>query len=289
MRQHVQERPDEATAPAGRVRGANVNCGIIVAMLLSSVGQMEEAFYHDFRGGADPLSALRLLGPNAWEVTTQEAEGLRITLAADRPDKAPVGVSPRLAISGDFEITVGYEILSAEEPPSGFGAGVGVWGQIRSDPPQAVAVARLERPQKGSAFVTQFAQDLTANGKREFREKLLDGGAETRGRLRLARTGSELSYLVAFGESDAFDELHRVFVRTGDVEPLRISASTSNAASGLTVRLVDLRIRADQLPRTPKPAERGSLAVWLLALLLIIAVVLGGGFLAPNGFWAVRR
>jgi hypothetical protein len=267
-----------------------MNCGIIVAVLLSSVGQMEEEFYHDFRGGADSFPVLRLFGPNAWEATAQEAEGLRITLAAGRPDKAAVGVSPRFVISGDFEITVGYEILSAEEPPSGFGAGVGVWGQIRSDPPQAVTVARLERPQKGSAFVAHFAHDLAANGKREFREKLLDSGGEAKGRLRLARTGSELSFLVALGESDAFDELHRASVRTDDVGPLRISASTHNAASSLTVRLVDLRIRADQLPRTPKPAERGSLAVWLLALLLIIAVVLGGGFLVCRDWlWPRKR
>ncbi|HUT91538.1 MAG TPA: DUF1583 domain-containing protein [Thermoguttaceae bacterium] len=256
-----------------------MNCGIIVAVLLASAGQMEEEFYEDFRGGSEINPVLNLFGPNATQVAGSESQGLRITLSANRPDKAAVGVSPRFAISGDFEITVGYEILSADEPPSGVGAGVGIWGQIRSDPPQAMSVACLERPEKGSAFVTQFAHERTPDGKRDFKQKLLAGGAGKKGRLRLARTGSELSFLVAEGEGDTFEELHRVSVRPDDVKPLRITASTNNAACGLSVRLVDLRIRADQLPGAAKPAETGGWGVWLVAFLLIIAVGVTGGFL----------
>jgi hypothetical protein len=256
-----------------------MNCGIVVAVLLASAGQMGEEFYQDFRRGSGVHPALSLFGPNATQVTSGEAQGLRITLPANRPDKAAVGVSPRFAISGDFEITVGYEILSADEPPSGLGAGVGVWGQIRSDPPQAMSVACLQRPEKGTGFVAQFAHERTPDGKRDFKQKLLASGAAKKGRLRLARTGSDLSFLVAEGESDTFEELHRVSVRPDDVKPLRITASTNNAACGVSIRLVDLRIRADQLPGAARPAETGGWRVWLVAFLLVIAVGVTGGFL----------
>jgi len=265
-----------------------MNGGIIVAVILFSVGQMEEEFYQDFRGGAEIHPALSLFGPNRTQAIERDAQGLRITLPANRPDKRAVGVSPQFAISGDFEITVGYEILSADEPPSGFGAGVGVWGQIRSAPPQMINVARLERPGKGSGFVAIFAHEHDADGKRDFKQKPLTGGAGGVGRIRLARTGSELSVLVGEGESEELDELHRVSVRRGDVKPLRVSVSTNNVASSLSVRLVDLRIRADQLAAAAAPAETGGIGVWLVTLLLIIAVGGTGGFLLRR-YWLQRR
>jgi len=262
-----------------------MNGGIVVAVLLSLAGQVKQEFYQDFRGGSDLHPALSLFGPNASQLTGRDAGGLLIALPANRPDKRAVGISPQFALSGDFEITLGYEILAADEPPSGLGAGVGVWGQIRSAPPQTMSVARLERPGKGSGFAANFAYEVAEGGKRDFKQKRLDSGAARKGRLRLARAGSELRFLVADGETGTFEELHRVSVKTDDVKPLRISATTSNLASGLKVRFVDLRIRADRLPGAAAPTETRGIGVWLVTLLLILAIGGTGGFLV----WQYRR
>ncbi len=149
-------------------------------------------------------------------------------------------------------------------------------------------VARLERPGKGRGFVAIFTHEPGADGKRDFKQKLLDSGAGQKGRLRLARTGSELRLLVADGIIGEFDELHRVSVKTDDVKPLRVSVSTNNVASGLSVRLVDLRIRADRLAAAAAPAETGGIGVWLVTLLLITAVGGTGGFLLWR-YWPWRR
>ncbi len=254
--------------------------GTVLALLLSSLGQMDEEFYQDFRGGASIHPILSQFGPDSARAIRQEAEGLRITLPAGRKDRSAVGVAPRFRISGDFEITVGYEILAADTPSGGLGAGVKVWGKIASEEFQAMTLAHLIRPKEGSGFVAIFAHE--SDGKRVFKTESLATDAK-RGRLRLARTGSELSFLVAEGEGETFDELQRVTVGTSDVVALRIPASTANDPSGLSIRLLDLRIRADDLPAA-QARTRGSWG-WVVVWVLVVAVIGTGGFL----LWRYQR
>ncbi len=92
--------------------------GQVFALVLASLAQTEtdQEFYQDFRGGGSVHHALTLFGPYRDRAMQQEPRGLRITLPARRRDTAPVGFTPKFRISGDFEITVGYEILSAKPP-----------------------------------------------------------------------------------------------------------------------------------------------------------------------------
>jgi hypothetical protein len=99
-----------------------MNSAILLALLATPWGQMEDQFHQDFRGAASLNPTLTLFGPDSGKAVQFEPEGLRITMPAGRADKAAVGLAPNLRISGDFEITVGYEILSAERPAEGMGA-----------------------------------------------------------------------------------------------------------------------------------------------------------------------
>lgn len=232
-----------------------MNSGILVVVLLSSVGQMKEEFYQDFRGDSAMDPALGPFGPNSAEAMHSEAEGLRVSLSAGRGNGLPVGFVPRFKIAGDFEITVGYEILSSDEPYSGMGAGVKVWGKTSSKEFRAMTLAHVIRPQEGCGFVAIFARD--GDEGRVFETKSLTTDAKT-GRLRLARTGSELSFLVAEGESETFDELQRATIGPDDVVALRITANTGDVACAVTIRFLDLRIRAEDLPER----QGGSTGFW---------------------------
>ncbi len=267
----------------------------ILALFLASLGQvdMDKEFYQDFRRGSAVHHALTPFGPNRETAMQADAKGLRITLPAKRRDTAPVGLSPKFRILGDFEITVAYEIVSADEPPSGQGAGLKIWGRIRSDDDQTMTLAHLIRtkPQStgyqkdGSAVKHEVRNEFVATvsrqgsdpkGDRDFENKSLP--AETRaGRLRLMRTGSELIFLAAEGENGDFQELLRASVSTDAMTALRLSANTSDAASGLSLRLLDLRIRATDLLGAAPPKKRSyaSLVIWLS----VILVVGGGGYL----------
>ena len=58
----------------------------------------------------------------AAESIKSEPEGLRITLAANRRTAEPVGLATTFPIKGNFEITVRYSLLTADQPQAGWEA-----------------------------------------------------------------------------------------------------------------------------------------------------------------------
>ncbi len=164
-----------------------------------------------------------------------------------------------------------------------------IWGKIRSDDDQTFTLAHLIRPkpqgadaaQKGAKarneFVAVFSRKTAElEGKRDMTSEIL-ATEERVGQLRLIRTGSELIFLVAEGEYGSFQELLRTDVSTDAMMALRLSATTSDVDSGLTLRLHDLRIRASQLPGAAPPKKKSR--TWLVFLLAAVAFMGGGGFL----------
>src|SRR4051794_8932466 len=80
--------------------------------------------YQDFRHKRPLHDSLKLVGPDVEEAITAEEEGLRITLGATRKGHWPVEVTTDFPLSGDFEVTGTYELLSARRPTKGYGVGV---------------------------------------------------------------------------------------------------------------------------------------------------------------------
>lgn len=254
-----------------------MNPGTMLLLLAAPLAQMDDEFQYAF-GGGELHPALTRFGPNAAQAMANKPGGLLIALSADRQEKGAVGIEPRFGISGDFEITLDYEILSVEKPSTGIGAGVKLWGQIQSGEFQAITLGHMMDPEGKIEFGAIFAEGRDVK-KRQYKQKVLSTEAK-RGRLRLARTGSELSFLAAEEDKDAFQEIQRVSAGRGDVTPLRISANTSGAACGVTVRLANLRIRAEDLPGEPTKLRRSTSRGWLVVWLLVIAVVGTGAALS---------
>ncbi len=250
------------------------NATLVVLLLAPVPGQMRDEFYQDFRRGAIH-PALGQFGPDAARVIQQAPDGLRIALRAKRPELGAVGVTPQFQISGDFEITVGYQLLAAETPDSGLGTGVKIWGQIESVDQQAMTLAHLVRP-RGDPQILALMARIDEDDQRVVDQRSHEA-VERRGQLRISRVGSELLFSVAEGLSDEFVEIHRTTVDTGDVKTLRISANTHDVPVAVSVCLTDLQIRADRLPvTTSRPAQRSALFV--LGWLFVLAIVGAGGF-----------
>ena len=250
------------------------NATLVILFLAPVVGQMGDEFYQDFRRG--PIHpALGQFGPDAARVIQPAPDGLRIVLLAKRPEPGGVGVTPQFRISGDFEITVGYQLLAAETPPSGLGTGIKLWGQIESGDQQAMTLAHLVRP-SGEPQILALMARVGEDEQRVLDERSREA-VERRGQLRISRVGSELLFAVAEGLSDEFVEFHRAPVGSGDVKTLRISANTHDVPAAVSICLTDLRIRADRLPVTAPQAVRRS---WLAVLgwLFVLAIVGAGGF-----------
>ena len=245
-------------------------------LLLASFGQMGEEFHQDFRTDSELHPTLSLFGPNAFEAVQQGAEGLQITLPSGRADVGAVGVQPKFRMSGDFEITVLYEMGDVEPPGSGIGSGVKIWGKIASTPPQMTTLAHLVSPTNEARWVSIFAPE--GPGKNlQFRDQRLPPDLKT-GRLRLIRTGNVLSFQMAAGKEEGpFQELYRTDVKPDDVEVVRIQANTHGASSGVGLRLLKLTVRADRLLGMVEE-EVEDVWVWVVSWVLVLSLLGAGGF-----------
>jgi hypothetical protein len=238
----------------------------------------------DFRGGRSPLPPLGLVGPDADAAVRPEAEGLRITLAAGRPNPDVVGPALEVPVTGDFEITTGYEILQAEPP--GTEQGVGVELFIQTPPParEGLGLYRVLRTKEGEVYMT--SRNTTVDGKRQYRQKYFPTAARS-GRFRMTRTGAQVTCWVADGADGPFQELGRYDFSPDDLNRVRMGAYTGGARSAVDVRVVDLRIRSagpipDQGAEPPPPAappQKTGAKRWLLwaglvglGLTLVVAV-----------------
>lgn len=245
-----------------------------LVLLTVALGQMNDEFHQDFRSG-DLHPGLSRFGPNVDRVMRDDSGGLRIALPPNRASGEAVGIEPRFRVSGDFELTLTYELLDVKPPESGMGSGVKIWAKVDGSQFQAVTLSHMLTPAGESVFEALLATgDVPA--EREFQRNRQPATAR-RGRLRISRQADSLSFLVAEDRSEEFQQLHSAVAFTGDLMGLRISANTSGATSALTVRLVDLQIRADALPGKPvAPPKRWPWKTILFSLIGVACVGAAG-------------
>lgn len=237
-------------------------------------------FYHDLRGDQLP-PALHLFGRGAGKTTRPESRGLRVYLPASRGEKAgPIGLSPAFSLEGDFEVTATYEILKADKPTSGPGSGVNLRFVVGNPLQEGTGLARYLRPNGQDVYYVSRST-MQDDGKPKNKMKTFPTTSKA-GKLRMKRAGSTISYQVADGSSNEFRELMQdEFVSEKCV--VRLAVSTGGSPTDLDVRLVDLRITAEELPTGRITGEESG--GWVLPVLLGVAAVA----LAGLGFYWWRR
>jgi hypothetical protein len=295
--QECRDRAEDGTNALrkGRAGGAVPALAALAALALSGwllaqappePGQPRKEFYQDFRGGRPLPPALKLVGPDADAVARPEPEGLRLTLPATRPVNQPVGVATTFAVSGDFEITGTFELLSAERPANGYGVGV------------SLSIADSEARNK----FAKVARALLVRGGSVFHSECWDGGpgknhevrtkpTESRlGQLRLVRKGPGLRYLAADGLGGDFQEIFSQDQFGTDDMGLVLLVVTDSGRPGnaIDARLVDFKIRAADLIPDPvagaapaagpaaKPEREAGSKGWPAAAAVLLLVLLSG-------------
>src|SRR5688572_3210013 len=101
------------------ISAAIVTCSLLVPSVHAQLGgAKEEEYYQSFKGNPDKSEGWQRIGPEGEQCVKFEVQGLRITLPAGHEGKREdTGVVRGFAVKGDFEITLGYEIL--QEPAAG--------------------------------------------------------------------------------------------------------------------------------------------------------------------------
>jgi len=253
-----------------------LSCACVVQPLSAEeIGQ-------DFRGNPFNPALFRLTGPNAAGSIQSDSRGLRITLTEEHGLRPAVGLALQTGIKGDFEITMEFELIQVDKPVGGNGAGVSIWIKMVSYSDEAATIWRAVGKGGEQVFLSHRAS-TGPDGKRVHHGGDPIATQATSGKLRLVRTGSMLSYRVAEGSSEAFQELFETEIGEDDLGMVRFAADNGGSATLVDMRIVEVKITSDDagppdvLP--PRPSR------WPLLVGIGLGVfVLAGGY----WFWSRR-
>jgi hypothetical protein len=228
-----------------------------------------------------------------------DSKGLRFTLPDGRADSNPVGLKLTKRLSGDFDVSFGYELLAVGGPLQKYGVAVELKAWFDSPGSLHALLLRTRRPYGDRFFTYRVRKE--PNGK----DAYLDGkevvATRPQGTLRLARTGSKLHYLIS--EGGDYRELQSFEIGTADVLRVQAQATTSWTPILLDTRFTDFKVQADQIrdqntradPEPISPGEEsapsdGSLLLVLFGGLAVLLALLGvGGWLTLRRRSGVRE
>ncbi len=259
-----------------------MNMSAVLLLLAGlSLGQDSPTdFYQNFRNGHKPLPALSLVGPMPETSTRPEAGGLRVTLNASAKDKRAqaVGVMSKFAVSGDFEITGSYELISADKPGDGPGVGVNLVIVSREEPRKTASVGRFDRANEGSVFAANFNKG-EANAALHHRTVQTNSSG---GQLRLAREGSKLRLLARALQSNDYAEILEVEYGLEQIDVIRFVVTSGNSLAAVDARLVDLRVHSSSLPNVspmhPDATPEQRYGLIILGGAILFCCALAGGY-----------
>jgi cell division septation protein DedD len=241
---------------------ARLACVILVVgwvSLLPAQEPKEHAWkYHEpFQGKPRQAKDFELLGAGAADYVKYEKDGVRIALPAGK-SRPVTGVATTFGLSGDFDVSVRYEILQEPEPADAGTPNIGtrISLSVKTDAASEVAIRRKVTP-KDPVFILTWrtmrpegeAKSLSKGGMFPVKEK--------KGRLRLERKGAEVTYYQSEGDDKEFKLLTTFAFVADDVKAVQLFGDTSSPKAALEVRFTDLHIAAKAMvPKAPAPNKR---------------------------------
>ncbi|MBI3862754.1 MAG: DUF1583 domain-containing protein [Planctomycetia bacterium] len=254
--------------------------GILLIVALVAQACADE-IGQDFRGSPYNPSLFRPTGPNASGSITSDSQGLRITLTEEHGMRPAVGLALRSGLKGDFEITMEFELLQVAEPVGGNGAGVSIYVTMVSYTKEAATIWRAVR--KGGDQIFSSHRATTPDGGKRVHQ----GGQAlktqgTSGKLRLTRTGDMLSYRIAEGSSDAFQEIFETEIGFEDIDMVRFAADNGGSPTLVDVRIKEVKVVTEEAGAPERLPPRPSR--WPLWAGLGVSLLAAGG-----GYWYWSR
>ncbi len=249
-------------------------------------------FRQDFRGGQmDERFLAYFPGPMKDEMQLEPA-GLHIQLGLLPMARQATGVETRFRVRGDFAITASFELLRAETPTKGFGAGATLF--LITDTPSAdrIKFACSYRP-KGQYYICQ----LVTPAAEKKQQQIFVPTAVRKGKLQLVRRGGVVTFLAMEEGEPEFRLLHELELGPHDLQTVRWVAECDRTDVPLDVRLEDLAIRAPDMRRLAGlPADAPELARaappprrTALVVAGLLGLGLGGLWLCLRGMQRYRR
>jgi Protein of unknown function (DUF1583) len=201
-------------------------------------------FHHDFRDSKLDTQTMARVGGNSDQFVRPDREGLRIRIPSGLNNPEAVGVAPRCRVKGDFEITVSFKIVKADQPIRGYGVGASVWVETKTATNEALTIERGIIPKEGERFTSTRVSGYPLDRKYDVRR----ARARSRsGKLRMERVGTKATTSYADGD-EPFRKVRTVELGPEDLTLVRLAADTGVSDHSVEVIFEDLTIRAEALP-----------------------------------------
>jgi serine protease Do len=169
--------------------------------------------------------------------TSRDKHGLSIRFpTGELKLRQDTGVHILFSLRGDFEVTLSYEVLRADQPTKGDGAGP-ILSAPNLDGTRALSLARRFLPDGKALFVAKWGSS----------SKTMPSTA-TAGKLRLERTGNVLRFRARDGNQRDYVTVAETEFGKADIPAITIASGTGGSDTALDVRFLDLRMRAEVLP-----------------------------------------
>jgi len=241
----------------------------------------QQEYYHSFKGNPENTDDFQMIGPGVDECVKFERAGLRVTLPIGHHGNQGTGLATQFAVKGDFEITLGFELLQ-EPAPQDTGRATGLYLGVDLNTVSYNRATLTRGVRQERQFLSWF-QLSTEGSDKPYRDELrVFRSTGLTGRLRLVRGGATLAHYVAEGNRADFVFLREHPFGEHDVRAIRLGGQNGGPKASLDARIIDLRVRADSLPGMPEvPAavrEAGE-KLWLglaASLSTLIALSLAG-------------
>ena len=252
-------------------------------------------YQEPFKG--QPLKAddFMLIGPESDQHVKYEAQGVRVTLPGGR-GWGPTGIATGFGLSGDFDISVRYEIFQEPEQADSGNARTGtrICLTVTLNRPgnSDASIRRKITPNQPVHLMTLRALRQDADGKPDTMANAFPV-SERIGRFRMVRRGAELAYYLADGDEQEFQLLTVHSFAADDLKDVRISGDTSGPNAVLDVRFSDLRISAASLlqglgANVGHGGQGAPLPTSLLLVSLLVASTIALFVLLFLGKWLLR-
>ncbi len=182
-------------------------------------------------------------GPETDQAITREDMGFRFKLP-DTPDGlGQTGVSSKFQLTGDFEVSVTYELIAMTPPTKGYGVTCGI--SVDSDGPAGdVYLTRGYREKKRNGYVVTTAKPKSGGGT-DYKNEDIPSTSQ-KGKLVLRRTGSTLICLVSDDPEDENPRPIRKIPFTKEpIKQIRIYADNGGSEGVLDARIADIKIKTE--------------------------------------------
>ncbi len=199
--------------------------------------------YHDFRNQKSLDGNFKLYGADAANRVKSEPEGLRITLPGKTKSPDGLGVIARIPVKGNFEITLGYEILQMDKPKDLWGNGFELYIETKTPTKESMGLNRIMRPTGADVYFSSRMRTNVQGGHERIERGTDIPAAGKSGQLRITRDGSKTVMSATENGGAEAQVLYRYDLGTEDIALIRLAAIPGNTAFVVDLRLIDLRVK----------------------------------------------